>query len=137
MGKLKNFRIKGNNKEVRKHIKDLCEQIVDAVNPRKIILFGSYAYGQPTEDSDIDLFVVMPFEVSPHRQAANIRILIERPEPLIPLDILVRTPEQVEERIRMGDPFMKEIVEEGKVLYESDYSNLDRPQRRGLDLRAA
>jgi predicted nucleotidyltransferase len=55
MSAFKNFRIRGRDKKIREYIKDLCEQIVRVAQPQKIILFGSYAYGNPTEDSDIDL----------------------------------------------------------------------------------
>jgi predicted nucleotidyltransferase len=116
MNKVKNLGSKGNNEEVRKHIKDLCEQIVRAVQPQKIILFGSQAYGTPHEDSDVDLLVIMPFQISPHRQAFNIRMQVETP---LALDLLVRTPEVVEERIKLGDSFLREIVEQGQVIYES------------------
>lgn len=134
MNGLKNFRIKGNNKEVSQHLKNLCEQIVRAVQPQKIILFGSYAYGTPHEDSDIDLLVIMPFEVSPHRQAFNVRMQIETP---MALDLLVRTPEWVAERIRMEDFFIQDIVEQGTVLYEADHTGVDQESRRRWGQRAA
>jgi predicted nucleotidyltransferase len=118
MRAFKNFRIRGGDKKVRKYIKDLCEQIVRACNPQKIILFGSYAYGQPNEDSDVDLLVVMPFKCSPHQQAFKIRMKIDPP---MPLDLLVRTPDYIAERIAMGDFFMQEITEQGKVLYEATH----------------
>jgi predicted nucleotidyltransferase len=110
-------RIKG-DKTIRQKIFDLCEQIVRACSPQKIILFGSYAYGQPNEDSDVDLLVVMPFKGSPHQQAFKIRMEIDPP---MPLDLLVRTPKYVAERIAMGDFFMQEITEQGKVLYDATH----------------
>jgi predicted nucleotidyltransferase len=113
-------RIRG-DRTIRQKIFDLCEQIVRACSPQKIILFGSYAYGEPNEDSDVDLLVIMPFQCSPHQQAFNIRMKITPP---MPMDLLVRTPEYVEERIRMGDFFMQEITEQGKVLYEADYAGV-------------
>lgn len=116
------FRIRGQNKQIRKHIEDLREQIVRAVNPQKIILFGSYAYGEPSADSDLDLLVIMPLEVSPHRQAFEIRRQIKAP---MPLDLLVRTPEFVAQRLAWGDFFLKEVVEQGTLLYESDHAGLD------------
>lgn len=134
MSKLKNFRIRGNNKEVRKLVKDLCEQIVRAVHPQKIILFGSYAYGRPNEDSDIDLLVVMPFEGHPAYQAANIRMQVES---RMPMALLVRTPEFLAERIALGDFFIQEVIEEGKVIYEADYPVVDQQGGRRLDNRAA
>ncbi len=104
-------------------IKKLCEQISRDFRPERIILFGSHAHGTPTPDSDVDLLVVMPFEGSPRQQAVKIRSRIDTP---IPLDLLVRTPEQLSERLAMGDFFVREITESGKVLYEADYAGVDR-----------
>lgn len=134
MGLVKNFRIRGGDRKVRQYIKDLCEQIVRVADPLKIILFGSYAYGTPTEDSDIDLLVIMPFECSSHQQAVNIRRQIAAP---MPLDLLVRTPEFVARRIEMEDFFMRDIVEQGKVIYEADDAGMDKQSRGRLDERAA
>jgi uncharacterized protein len=96
----------------------LCDQIVSGFHPHKIILFGSYAYGQPSPDSDVDILVVMPFAGSSREQAVKIRSYIDTP---VALDLLVRTPEQVSERLAMDDFFMREIIEQGKVLYEADH----------------
>ena len=97
----------------------MCKQIVERFRPQKIILFGSYAYGVPTPDSDIDLLVVMSFDGRIHEQAVKIRKGLDSP---MPLDLLVRTPEQVRERVEMEDFFMREIVEQGKVLYEENHA---------------
>lgn len=100
----------------KNYIKHLCERIADRFKPEKIILFGSHAYGQPTPESDVDLLVVMDFEGSPIQQA----IKISRELGLVtPLDLLVRTPQQIQERLRIEDTFMREIVGRGKVLYRS------------------
>lgn len=100
------------------YIQQLCQRIAARYSPEKIILFGSHAYGQPTAESDVDLLVVMEYEGSPLQQA----IKISRELGLVtPLDLLVRTPAQVEERLRLEDPFMREIVQRGKVLYEADH----------------
>jgi len=102
----------------RKYIKQICDRIAERYNPEKIILFGSHAYGRPTSESDVDLLVVMDFEGSPIQQA----IKISRELGLVtPMDLLVRTPAQVQERLRIEDPFMREIVQRGKVLYEADH----------------
>jgi len=101
------------------HIKNLCEQIAREFNPEKIILFGSQAYGKPTVESDIDLLVVMPYEGSPFRQAG---IILNRVIPrvgVLPIDLLVRTAEQVSRRLALGDRFMSEILERGKVMHEA------------------
>ena len=104
-------------------IKNLCEQISRDFRPERIILFGSHASGSPTPNSDVDLLVVMSFEGSPRQQAVKIRSRIDTS---IPLDLLVRTPEQLSERLAMGDFFVREITESGKVLYEADHAGVDR-----------
>jgi predicted nucleotidyltransferase len=101
-----------------KRIRDLTSQIAREFNPDRIILFGSYAYGQPGDDSDVDILVVLPFKGKPVRKAIEIR---NRINPAIPVDLIVRTPEQVAERIANNDWFMREIVEKGRTLYESNH----------------
>ncbi len=97
-------------------IEEFGRNIGEEFHPQRVVLFGSYAYGTPTPDSDVDILVLMPFEGRGHQMATQIRRRI-RPE--FPLDLLVRTPETVRERISMGDGFLREITEQGKVLYES------------------
>ena len=106
----------------RKEIRLLRDAIVREFHPEKIVLFGSYAYGRPQADSDVDLLVVMPFEGSPFRQASIILGHIVHSVGVLPMDLLVRTPKQVRERLKMGDGFMRQIIERGKVLYEADYA---------------
>ena len=103
-------------------IKDLCRQIVEGFNPQKIILFGSHADGKPNEDSDVDLLVIMPFEGRNSQKAIEIRQKIKTS---LPLDLLVRTSSQVQERIEMEDFFMRDIVYKGKILYEADDAGMD------------
>ncbi len=83
----------------------------------RVILFGSYARGEITEDSDVDLLVIGPFEGKSIDKSVEIRMKLR---PRFAMDLLVRTPEKVHQRIEMGDGFMREILEEGKVLYEAD-----------------
>ena len=97
-------------------IRKLARRIAAEVKPRRIILFGSYAYGEPTEDSDVDLFVVLPFKGAEVRKAAQIRLAVPAP---FPLDLIVRTPASVRKRLAMGDPFVQDVLEKGRVLYET------------------
>jgi predicted nucleotidyltransferase len=94
----------------------MCEQIASEFNPEKIILFGSQAYGKPTEESDIDLLVVMPYEGSPFRQAGEIS---KRLQVWMPVDLIVRSEKEIKQRLKIGDQFMREILEHGKVMYEA------------------
>ena len=95
-------------------ILDLSERIAREFRPERIILFGSYAYGRPTVDSDVDLLVVMPFEGKGVHQAIEI---LDRLDARLPVDLLVRTPQELRERLGMNDFFLREVVERGKVLY--------------------
>src|SRR4028118_330834 len=108
--------------KVNAQIKNLCRQIVENFHPQKIILFGSHAYGKPNADSDVDLLVVMPFECRSVEQAIKIRqnIYLE-----VPLDLMARTPSQIEERIGLGDFFIKDIIERSKILYESENAGVN------------
>ncbi len=83
----------------------------------RVILFGSYARGIVTEDSDVDLLVIGPFEGRSVDKSVEIRMKLR---PGFPIDLLVRTGDKVRQRMEMGDDFMREILEEGKVLYEAD-----------------
>lgn len=109
------YRDAANRRKRNAHIKNLCQQIAREFNPEKIILFGSQAYGKPTAESDIDLLVVMPYEGSPFRQAGEI---LKRLQVWMPVDLIVRSAEEVERRLKIGDQFMREILERGKVMYE-------------------
>ena len=100
-----------------KAIRDVVRQIAEKFHPQKIILFGSYARGKPRPESDVDLLVVMDTTLKETRQALLIDKSLERD--LFGLDLIVRTPSNLRERITLGDSFLKEIVTQGKVLYES------------------
>lgn len=100
----------------RAAIRDLGREIARAFLPHKVILFGSHARGGATADSDVDLLVILPCAGDEVRKAAEIRLSINPP---FPVDILVRTPECVHERLRLGDGFVREVLETGQVLYEA------------------
>ena len=95
---------------------DITHRIVDQFNPDKIVLFGSHAYGQPGPDSDVDLFVIMESQQSSARRSALVSLAC-RP-PLLAMDMLVRTPLEVEQRLAAGDSFIRDILTRGRVLYE-------------------
>jgi len=97
-------------------IHEISEQIRKEFSPQKIILFGSHSWGKPSAESDIDLLVITEFEGKPWRLAVEIK---ERIKPTIPLDLIVRTPQQIRERLAKQDTFLTEIVEKGTVLYEA------------------
>ena len=93
-----------------------AERIAESLRPEKIVLFGSYAGGTPTPDSDVDLLVIMVTDASrADRYRAVSRLLYPRP---FPVDILVKTPGEIERALEGGDFFIREILSEGRVLYE-------------------
>jgi predicted nucleotidyltransferase len=101
----------------RKDILATCDDLVREFAPLKIILFGSYAYGMPTEDSDVDLLVVMDIpEEQARRQAVTMRQRIPR---RFRMDLLVRSPQEIAYRVAHNDWFLREILERGQVLYET------------------
>jgi predicted nucleotidyltransferase len=102
----------------KKKILDFAKRVAREFHPDQIILFGSYAHGKPTRDSDVDLLVIMPFAGLPAAKAVEIRL---KAKPGFPLDLLVRTPEKVRERLALGDDFMREIQTQGEVLYEAPH----------------
>lgn len=98
-------------------IEEFGQRIGREFGAQRVILFGSYAQGPITEDSDVDLLVIGPFQGRSVDKSVEIRMKLR---PGFPVDLLVRTPDKVRERIEMGDTFMREILEQGKVLYEAE-----------------
>jgi len=107
-------------------IRAFARRIAEEFKPRKIILFGSYAYGTPTEDSDVDVMVVMPCKGHPVDAALDIR---QRFHPGFPLDLLVYAPAELRRRLKMNDFFLREIVRKGKVQYETRRQRVGRQSR--------
>ena len=97
-------------------IRNVVKKIVQTFRPESVGLFGSFARQTAGHDSDVDLLVVLPHEGSAAKCAAEIRQAVDFG---CPCDLLVRSPQKVAERLRMGDPFLREIFANGKTLYES------------------
>jgi predicted nucleotidyltransferase len=93
-------------------IDQVVQQIVEKFKPQRIILFGSYARGNPRPESDVDLLIVLDGP----KKSLDIRHDLGV---MFGLDLVVYTPRRLKERLEMGDWFLRDIVEEGKVLYES------------------
>jgi len=96
-------------------IRAVTRQIAEKFKPQKIILFGSYARGNPKPESDVDLLVVMNTKLREVQQEIKICQQIEY---RFGLDLIVYTPKHLKERVKMGDYFLRDILKEGKVLYE-------------------
>jgi len=105
------------NMVLMKQIEEFGQRIGLEFGAERVILFGSYARGTVTEDSDVDLLVIGPFEGRSVDKSVEIRMKLR---PGFPIDLLVRTSDKVRQRMEIGDEFMRKIIEEGKVLYEAD-----------------
>jgi predicted nucleotidyltransferase len=100
-----------------RQIEEFGRRVGEEFGAERVILFGSYARGNANPDSDVDILVIGPFKGGSVDKSVEIRMKLR---PGFPMDLLVRTPEKVRERIEMGDPFMRQILDQGKVLYEAD-----------------
>jgi predicted nucleotidyltransferase len=101
---------------VGKALPAAVQRIVEELHPEKIVLFGSYANGNPTPDSDVDLLVIMETDLSSsQRYVAVSRLLNPRP---FPVDILVKRPDELKSALEKGDFFLCEIIAHGIVLYD-------------------
>jgi uncharacterized protein len=109
-------------------VRRFARRIAERFQPEKIILFGSYAYGKPHEESDVDLLVIMRTR-NTIDQAIRIKFTFER---LFSLDLIVRTPYQIERGLKDDDWFLREIIEKGKVLYEATDRQMGAQSRTGL-----
>ncbi len=96
-------------------ITSLTEGIVKEFQPEKVVLFGSHAYGTPRPDSDVDLLVILSFNGSGFRKSLEI---LNRLNPDFPIDLIVRKPQETEQRYINGDPLIREALDRGLVLYE-------------------
>ena len=92
------------------------DKIVKEIKPEKIILFGSYAWGNPTEDSDVDLFIIKKSNQS--RLARQMDLDRKMWGSGVPMDLLVYTPEEIDRRLKIDDPFILHILNNGKILYQ-------------------
>lgn len=99
-----------------KTIRRIAQHIAQRFNPEQIILFGSHAYGEPTVDSDVDLLVVM--DTPKDEMEAMVEIAKSLPILTFGVDVIVRSRRTLERRKRLGDWFLREVTEKGKVLYE-------------------
>ena len=102
--------------------KELLAGIINQISKnsevKKIILFGSYAYPDctPTPDSDIDIFIVMDTNIERGKRIHSIAPLLH--PYYFPMDMIIRTPQEIFESLEKGDLFIREIMEKGRVIYE-------------------
>lgn len=90
--------------------------LVEQFHPQQVILFGSYAYGQPGEDSDVDLLIIKKLEQSPVREAISVRKAwrpVRASVGPLPFDLLVTSPDDHQQRLAHSAGFYDEIIRRG------------------------
>ena len=97
-------------------INTILKRLVENLDIVKIIIFGSYVSGKPTKDSDLDLLIIVNTKEKGIKRYALVSELLEPRK--IPMDIIVKTPDEIKNRTKMFDPFIMNILKTGKVLYE-------------------
>jgi predicted nucleotidyltransferase len=103
--------------QIQPMLAEMVRRLVAEYQPERIILFGSYAWGEPNEDSDIDLFVVKQTEDRIIQRMAEARRILRRENRKVSLDVIVFTPGELNERLEIGDHFVEDIVNRGRLLY--------------------
>jgi predicted nucleotidyltransferase len=104
-------------KKIEKIIEEIVERIKKEYQPEKIVLFGSYAYGEPHEDSDIDLFIIKDTDKRRIDRFVEVKKLVYDPNRKISVSPIVYTNQELRERLKIKDFFVSEVLEKGKVLY--------------------
>ncbi|MBI4487559.1 MAG: nucleotidyltransferase domain-containing protein [Deltaproteobacteria bacterium] len=105
------------DRQTRAVIQKIVQRLVARYAPEKIVLFGSYAYGQPDADSDIDLLIIKATKERFFKRLDRVRRVATGTHPHIPFEPIVLTPVEIQERLKAGDQFLSEILQKGEVLY--------------------
>ena len=102
-------------------IQGVIETIRDRYEPEKIILFGSRAWGNPDGESDLDVLVIKESdkrEVERIREVSRLLLSFQQRPYLLPIDVLVKTPDEIRQRLAIGDDFIRRIMSAGRVVYD-------------------
>ncbi|KYK28425.1 MAG: nucleotidyltransferase domain-containing protein [Theionarchaea archaeon] len=105
------------SQDMKKVIQNMVQKLVSEYAPQKVILFGSYGYGSPDLDSDIDLLIIKETSERFIDRWVEVQRILTGMHRSIPVETLVLTPQEVEKRLAIGDQFIEEIMEKGEVLY--------------------
>jgi predicted nucleotidyltransferase len=101
----------------------VVDRIAKEYDPERVVLFGSYAKGTANTDSDVDLLVILSFEGKPFWKSLEITNCVN---PSFAMDLLARRPDDTQRRYTLGDPLIREALDQGRVLYERDRKRVDR-----------
>lgn len=101
--------------QLKRQVNNIIKSI-QPFKPEKVILFGSYAWGQPKKDSDFDLFIIKQTKENPSKRAYKVRRCLNNINESF--DILVFTHQEIQRRIAINDFFIQDILSRGEVIYE-------------------
>ena len=105
--------------ELERALDDIVTRLRDKYQPEKIILFGSYADGTADEDSDVDLLIIKQTDKRFIDRWTEVRRILSDANRFFGLDTLVMSAEEVRDRLERGDSFIRQIVRDGRLIYES------------------
>lgn len=105
--------------ETKNVLESIINLLKDKYKPEKVILFGSFAWGVPNKESDIDILIVKNTNLSFFKRLLEVRKLVSNARKGYAFEPIVLTPKELEERLKMKDPFFTEILRQGKVLYDA------------------
>jgi len=106
------------SRQIRQILIPIVRSLREHYNPQKIVLFGSYAYGNPNPDSDLDLLIIKETSDRFIDRWRSVRKILSDSRRNIPVETLILTPEEIRDRLENGDPFISEIINLGRVIYE-------------------
>ena len=106
--------------QARQDLERLLSKLIVGYAPQQVFLFGFHVYGEPDQHSDLDLLIVKETTKTPFQRRVEVGRIVQDKSRRTPIQSLVITPEELEERIQRGDPFLTEIVEKGEVLYDAE-----------------
>ncbi len=112
-----NYAGKDNEEDIREILNRIIDKIKIHYQPEKIILFGSYAWGNPTKDSDVDLLIVKKTNQKHRQRMLTVRRIVSEENGLVGIDILVYTPQEIRERLKINDSFISKIFKKGEIIY--------------------
>jgi predicted nucleotidyltransferase len=102
---------------IQRILDEVVQRLIVDYQPERIILYGSYAYGTPDADSDLDLLIIKATDASPLERRVQVRRILAQPTRRIPLSSLVLTPDELSQRLRIHDPFITDIIRQAETLY--------------------
>ena len=105
--------------QAKQDLQRLLDKLIAAYTPQQVILFGSHAYGEPDQHSDLDLLIVKETSETPFWRRVKVGRIVQDKRRKTPIQPLVITPQELASQLQKGDPFLIEIMEKGEVLYDA------------------